>query len=134
MLILLFRKINITLQYQNIKRVLQISNSIIESIKISEKAHLRSYFRKKKLPWVGLEPKKEIYFRAEIQKKFVRFLVQMMKALKFAADIYWPLVIFCGLLRIPEFNKTGQIFIKTYMAPWKPSRWPWSSFWVWKGK
>ena len=48
-------------------------------IKISEKAHLRSDYRNKKVfPWVGLEPTKVLYIsRAEIEKFFVRFLVQV---------------------------------------------------------
>ena len=47
--------------------------------------------------WVGLEPTK--FLRAEIEKHFVRFLVEM-KTLKFAFDIYWPLALanFCLVL------------------------------------
>ena len=45
---------------------------------ISEKAHLRSDFRKKEylLEW-GSNPRKYYIFRAEIEKIFVGFLVQM---------------------------------------------------------
>ena len=45
---------------------------------ISEKAHLRSNFREKEylLEW-GSNPRKYYIFRAEIEKFFVRFLVQM---------------------------------------------------------
>ena len=45
---------------------------------ISEKAHLRSDFRKKEylLEW-GSNPRKYYTFRAEIEKFFVCFLVQM---------------------------------------------------------
>ena len=45
---------------------------------ISEKAHLRSDFRKKEylLEW-GSNPRKYYIFRAEIEKFFVRFLVQV---------------------------------------------------------
>ena len=45
---------------------------------ISEKAHLRSDFRKKEylLEW-GSNPQKYYIFRAEIEKFFVRFLVQV---------------------------------------------------------
>ena len=45
---------------------------------ISEKAHLRSDFRKKEylLEW-GSNPRKYYIFRAEIEKNFVGFLVQM---------------------------------------------------------
>ena len=32
-------------------------------IRISEKAHLRSDFRKKVFPWVGLEPTKVLYLQ-----------------------------------------------------------------------
>ena len=39
---------------------------------------------------MGLEPTKQYIFRAEIEKKFVRFLVQM-KTLEFAFEINWPL-------------------------------------------
>ena len=45
---------------------------------ISEKAHLRSDFRKKEylLEW-GSNPQKYYIFRAAIEKFFVRFLVQV---------------------------------------------------------
>ena len=45
---------------------------------ISEKAHLRSNFREKEylLEW-GSNPRKYYIFRAEIEKFFVRFLVQV---------------------------------------------------------
>ena len=74
-------------------------------IRISEKAHLRSYFRKKKSPWVELEPTKEIYFRAGIQKYFVRFLVHV-KTVEFAFEIIWPL----------EYNFTA--FVLNKLWPW----------------
>ena len=58
----IFLKIDVTLDCQNIKRVLRILNLIIENVlyKIYEKANLRSDFRKKKSPWLGLEPMKVI--------------------------------------------------------------------------
>ena len=45
---------------------------------ISEKAHLRSDFRKKEylLEW-GSNPRKDYIFMAEIEKFFVRFMVQV---------------------------------------------------------
>ena len=46
---------------------------------------------KKKCPWVGLEPTKVLYIsRAEIEKFFVRFLVQV-KIAKSPSEINWPL-------------------------------------------
>ena len=52
-----------------------------------EKAHLRSDFRKKEyLLECGSNPQKYYIFRAEIEKNFVRFLVQM-KSLEFAFEI-----------------------------------------------
>ena len=48
----------------------------------------RTNYREKILPWVGLEP--TIYFRAELQKYFVRFLVQV-KIAKSPFKINWPL-------------------------------------------
>jgi hypothetical protein len=39
-------------------------------------------------PWVGLEPTK--YFRTEIEKYFVCFLVQV-KTVELAFEINWPL-------------------------------------------
>ena len=44
---------------------------------------------KKIFPWVGLEPTK--YFRAEIEKYLVRFLVQV-KTVELAFEINWRLV------------------------------------------
>ena len=38
------------------------------------------------LPWVGLEPTKQYIFRAEIEKNFVHFLVQM-KTVEFAFEL-----------------------------------------------
>ena len=53
-----------------------------------KKVHLRPDFRKNKiLPWVRLEPTKP---RAEIEKFFVRFLVQV-KIAKSPFEINWPL-------------------------------------------
>ena len=59
--------------------------------KISENAHLRSDFRKKKhfLEW-GSNPRKYYIFRAEIENFFVRFLVQV-KIAKSPFEINWPL-------------------------------------------
>ena len=58
---------------------------------ISEKAHLRSDFRKKKIfPWVRLKPTKVSFFGAEIEKFFVRFLVHV-KIAKRPFKINWPL-------------------------------------------
>ena len=45
-------------------------------------------WREKIHPWVGLEP--TMYFRAEIQKYFARFLVQV-KLAKSPFEINWPL-------------------------------------------
>ena len=45
-------------------------------IMIFEKAHLRSDFRKKVFPWVGLEPTK-VGIISSGQKFFGRFLVQV---------------------------------------------------------
>ena len=58
---------------------------------ISEKAHLRSDFRKKEylLEW-GSNPRKYYIFRAEIEKFFVRFLVQV-KISTSPFEINWPL-------------------------------------------
>ena len=51
------------------------------SKEISEKAHFRSDFRTKEylLQW-GSNPRKYYIFRAEIEKYFVQFLVQMKTA------------------------------------------------------
>ena len=46
-------------------------------IRISEKAHLKSDLEKKN---ISLNPRKYYTFRAEIEKFFVRFLVQMKTA------------------------------------------------------
>ena len=40
--------------------LIQINKKII---RISEKAHLRTDFRKKVFPWVGLEPTKVLYLQ-----------------------------------------------------------------------
>ena len=59
---------------------------------ISEKAHLRSDFRKKEylLEW-GSNPRKYFIFRAEIEKFFVSFLfqVKMSKVLLKLTDLYY---------------------------------------------
>ena len=39
-------------------------------IRISEKAHLRSDFRKKIFPWVGLEPSKVLFVQDRYRKIF----------------------------------------------------------------
>ena len=53
-----------------------------------KKVHLRSDFRENEiLPWVRLEPTKP---RAEIEKFFIRFLVQL-KIAKSPFEINWPL-------------------------------------------
>ena len=51
------------------------------NMEVSEKAHLRSDFRKKEylLEW-GSNPRKYYIFRAEIEKKIIRFLVQTAKS------------------------------------------------------
>ena len=57
-----------------------------------KKNYLRSDFSKKKkiLPSVRLEPTKVSFFRAEIEKFFVRFWVQV-KIAKSPFEINWPL-------------------------------------------
>ena len=59
-------------------------------IRISEKAHLRSDFRKKKILEWGSNPRSYYIFRAEIEKYYVRFSVQM-KTAKSPFEIIWPL-------------------------------------------
>ena len=49
-------------------------------IRISEKAHFRSDFRKRYFLEWGSNPRKYYIFRAEIEKFFVLFLVQMKSA------------------------------------------------------
>ena len=58
---------------------------------ISEKAHLRSNFREKEylLEW-GSNPRKYYIFRADIEKFFVRFLVQMKISIS-PFENNWPL-------------------------------------------
>ena len=92
---------------------------------ISEKAHLRSNFREKEylLEW-GSNPQKYYIFRAEIDKFFVRFLVQM-KISKFAFEKNWPLE-FTALLymiilvainsQIENVNKQGANSIKVFAS------------------
>ena len=60
---------------------------------ISEKAHLRSDFRKKEylLEW-GSNPRKYYIFRAAIEKFFVRFLVQVKISIS-PFEINWPLML-----------------------------------------
>ena len=58
--------------------------------------HFKTQIDEKKMcPWVGLEPTKVLYIsRAEIEKFFVRFLVQV-KIAKSPFEINWPLIIQC---------------------------------------
>ena len=66
----------------------------------------RTNDREKILPWVWLEPT-IYYFRAELQKYFLRFLVQV-KIAKNPFEINWPLCIF-RKIRPPSVNISKTI-------------------------
>ena len=53
--------------------------------------------------------------------------------------VVWREYMYQGLPKQEEPDVCWDFFsihniLSSGMVPWKPSRWPWSSFWVWKGK